>query len=73
MTDPWCQLSWRAAGEFDSTAHQFVNHDTADIIRDFEAFMHIVLGVNPSLKFVLTVSPVPLVATATPEHIINAA
>ena len=61
-----------AAGEFDASKHQFVNYDTADVIRDFEAFMDIVLGVNPSIKFVLTVSPVPLVATATPQHVINA-
>ena len=61
-----------AAGEFDASRHEFVNYDVADIVRDFEAFMAIVHGVNPSMKFFLTVSPVPLVATATPHHVINA-
>ena len=61
-----------AAGRFDAEKHAFINYGVADVVADFEAFMHIVRGVNPDIKFILTVSPVPLVATASSQHVINA-
>ena len=61
-----------AAGTFDPERHEFVNYTCAEVVRDFEAFMEIVRADNPDIKFVLTVSPVPLVATATADHVVTA-
>ncbi|WP_262689819.1 GSCFA domain-containing protein [Kordiimonas aestuarii] len=60
------------AGKFDPERHEFVNYTCADVVRDFEAFMEIVQRKNPDIRFVLTVSPVPLVATATDDHVVAA-
>ena len=61
-----------AAGEFDPDTHVFFNQDTADVIKDMQAFLEIVRQVNPQINVILTVSPVPLVATATNHHVANA-
>ena len=39
---------------------------------DLDRLMSLAREVNPRLRFVLTVSPVPLVATATREHVLVA-
>jgi len=50
-------------GAFDPEAHEFVNfgvEETYGALRDFLARFH---GVNPECRVLLTVSPVPLIAT----------
>jgi len=61
-----------AAGTFDSTKYRFVNLRYAEIRDDLEQFMRRVHSINPGAKFLLTVSPVPLTATATKNHVISA-
>ena len=59
-------------GEFISEQHQFVNFTYDQILADLNATIDAILAVNPKMRFLFTVSPVPLTATAEPEHILNA-
>lgn len=61
-----------AGGVFDATRHRLINLSYPDIITDLEHFLELVHRVNPTLKVILTVSPVPLLATATKDHVIVA-
>ncbi|MDR7154403.1 hypothetical protein J2W40_001215 [Sphingobium xenophagum] len=61
-----------AAGTFDVDKHAFVNLDYEDVLADMSAFIERLKAVNPSVKLLLTVSPVPLVATATDNHVLVA-
>ncbi|MEK0446637.1 MAG: hypothetical protein RLZZ399_1958 [Verrucomicrobiota bacterium] len=54
-------------GIFDASEHIFLNQDASDVVEDMSAFIHELHAVNPGAKVVLTVSPVPLVATAEPD------
>lgn len=53
------------AGDFDPEVHAFRNFTVAEVHADFAAFRELVHRHNPGLRFLLTVSPVPLAATAT--------
>jgi GSCFA family len=59
-------------GEFDPARHAFHNFTLAEVAGDLDQFILLAREINPSLRFVLTVSPVPLVATATGEHVLTA-
>ncbi len=60
------------AGTFDPGVHAFKNFDYDEILADFLAFKSLVAEINPTAKFLLTVSPVPLTATASEEHVLSA-
>ena len=60
------------AGEFDSDRHTFINFSVDQIIADTKTFIAKLREINPDVRIVLTVSPVPLVATATGEHVLTA-
>ena len=60
------------AGEFDAQAHAFVNFGMAQTFEDLAGALEILRRVNPGLKVLLTVSPVPLTATASGEHVLTA-
>lgn len=60
------------AGRFDPTRHQFVNHRFSAILSDMELVIAQLREVNPQLKFLFTVSPVPLTATASGKHVLTA-
>lgn len=60
------------AGAFDPLAHTFVNLSTADVKADLADILDTLAAINPRLRIILTVSPVPLVATATPGHVVAA-
>lgn len=60
------------AGAFDPLAHAFVNLSTADVKADLADILNALAAINPKLRIILTVSPVPLVATATPGHVVAA-
>jgi hypothetical protein len=60
------------AGEFDESAHEFVNFGVADVEQDLHGFLARVWQVNPNLKVLLTVSPVPLIATYGDRHVLAA-
>lgn len=61
-----------AGGEFDSTKHKLVNFSFPEVRKDMEAFFARVRQINPKMQFLLTVSPVPLMATATQQQVIVA-
>lgn len=51
---------------------EFRNFSTAETISDFLEFRKLVKGMNPDCRFLLTVSPVPLTATASSQHVLVA-
>lgn len=59
-------------GEFDASAHRFINFSVADVCADLEAFIAALRRVNPGIKIILTVSPVPLIATMSGRHVLAA-
>ena len=60
------------AGRIDPQVHRFVNFRARDIARDFLTVRKIFRAANPDVKFLLTVSPVPLTATASGAHVLPA-
>jgi hypothetical protein len=59
-----------AAGGMDEQHYEFVNFETHDVIADLEAFISRIQTVNPKCRIILTVSPVPLVATYERRHVL---
>ena len=60
------------AGTFDASVHAFENQDFATIYRNLSLTADLMRTINPRLRFILTVSPVPLTATASDEHVLVA-
>ena len=60
------------AGAFDSDKYRFHNLRHSEIRSDLEAFRQHLLAINPNARILLTVSPVPLAATATDNHVLIA-
>ncbi|MCC6918701.1 MAG: GSCFA domain-containing protein [Alphaproteobacteria bacterium] len=60
------------AGRFDPAAHVFRAQGFAEIAAALAAALDLMRGVNPGLRFLLTVSPVPLTATASGQHVMVA-
>ena len=60
------------AGEFDETRHEFVNFGFMEVLEDFERFREMAKRANPDMRFLVTVSPVPLTATASGDHVLPA-
>lgn len=61
-----------AKGSFDPETMEFFVQTQADVVDDLTAVMALMKTVNPSLKFLFTVSPVPLTATASQDHVLVA-
>ena len=59
-------------GEFDALKYKFVNFDVADVTEDLKQFITLLRSVNQRARIILTVSPVPLVATAEDKHVLVA-
>lgn len=57
-------------GEFSAERYKFENARVGEIIDDLRAFVTELSGINPRAKVILTVSPVPLVATAEDRHVL---
>jgi len=62
----------RGVGEFSNARYEFVNFKVTDVIRDLAWTFNFLRRANPDLRFILTVSPVPLTATASGEHVLTA-
>lgn len=62
-----------AAGEFDKTRYGFHNFTVSEIVGDLEAFLESLVVINPKARMILTVSPVPLMATARADQHVLAA
>lgn len=60
------------AGEYDPDLHEFVNFDVAETVADMQDFLDRLFTVNPLVKVLLTVSPVPLIATYEDRHVLSA-
>lgn len=59
-------------GDFDPDKHRFRNQQFQEILLDLEGAILMMREVNPSLQFILTVSPVPLTATKSNNHVLVA-
>jgi hypothetical protein len=59
-----------SGGVFREDLHQFRNFDVNEITADLEAFFDLLAEVNPNYRAILTVSPVPLIATAEDRHVL---
>ena len=60
-----------AGGEFDSRRHAFRNLRVAEMTADMREAFHFIRSRNPSVRFIVTVSPVPLVATAEDRSVLT--
>jgi hypothetical protein len=60
------------AGRFDPEKHVFVNQSAEDVIADMTAFVRELRQINARAKIILSVSPVPLAATAEDRHVLVA-
>lgn len=58
------------AGKMDPASHEFVNFGVSEVVADMQLFVEKLLGVNPRAKMILTVSPVPLIATYEDRHVL---
>lgn len=55
-------------GSFDPDRHAFHNFDGDETIGDLREFLAKLRAINPAVRVILTVSPVPLIATADNRH-----
>ncbi len=60
-----------AAGTFDGDRHVFQNLSYPEVRDGLERAIARIRRVRPDLRFLLTVSPVPLTATATTDHVLT--
>lgn len=60
------------AGTYDPDKYEFINLDFPTVLRDMQFAINHFTRVNPDIRFVLTVSPIPLTATASGEHALPA-
>jgi len=56
-------------GTFDDTQHELRNLGSAEVRADMEQFLAMARAINPKLEILLTVSPVSMMATATPQQV----
>lgn len=57
------------AGQFDGDAFEFHNFGFSEILADFLAFRKRLMKAKPNVRFLVTVSPVPLTATCSGQHV----
>jgi hypothetical protein len=57
------------AGHYDPQTHAFKNFDMIEVHAAFATFMKRLRKVNRKVRFLITVSPVPLTATASGQHV----
>lgn len=59
-------------GNFDESKHFFHNCTYEDICSDLKTVENLLTEINPTIRVVYTVSPVPLTATASDDHVLMA-
>jgi hypothetical protein len=78
LTETWCSKVDGAAfpvcpgtgvGTFDPDRYAFRNLGVDENIANLDAFLKLAWSLNPALRVIFTVSPVPLAATMEPRHI----
>lgn len=60
------------AGEFDEEKHGFVNQQYPQVIANLKDAINLMRELNKNLRFILTVSPVPLTATKSGNNVVVA-
>ena len=58
-------------GTHDANQHEFMNFSVDQVFEDLDTFIKRLRLVNPASKIILTVSPVPLAATAEHRHVLE--
>jgi hypothetical protein len=61
-----------AGGEVDFARYEYTNFRLTDVVEDLDRFLTRLQKVNPQARTILTVSPVPLVATYEHKHVLVA-
>ena len=61
-----------SAGEYQPGLHDFFNQNISQVIEDLFSFINRIKSMNAKVRFILTVSPVPLAATYEKMHVMNA-
>ena len=69
---PYAACPGTMGGEYDPARHRFVNYRSGQIRTDLEASLALLRRLNPQIHLLLTVSPVPLTATASGQHVLVA-
>jgi GSCFA family len=69
---PYAMCPGTVAGRFDAATHVFCNYDYPRTRAALEEAWALMRGINPGLRLLLTVSPVPLTATASGQHVLVA-
>jgi hypothetical protein len=69
---PYAACPGTLGGTFDADGHRFVNYRASAIRADLEASLDLLRQINPAVRLLLTVSPVPLTATASGAHVLVA-
>lgn len=60
------------AGAYDPARYEFLNFRYPEVMADLEAAWGLIRANNPGARLLLTVSPVPLAATASGQHVLTA-
>jgi GSCFA family protein len=58
-----------AGGDYTPEKYEFVNFTAGEVREDLSAFVRQIRKVNPAVRILLTVSPVPLIATYEDRHV----
>lgn len=58
-----------SGGEYNPDKHQLINLTYEDVVADLQWTIDNLRQINPNMHFLFTVSPVPLMATATSDHV----
>jgi hypothetical protein len=58
------------AGNHDSSIHEFINFNVQEVTDDLRSAIEFIRARNPAARVLLTVSPVPLIATYEPQHVL---
>lgn len=61
-----------AGGTFDPEKHEFHNFTVEETVSDMLEFIDGLREINPTARCIITVSPVPLIATAANRHVLTA-
>lgn len=69
---PFAACPGTLGGAFDPAQHRFVNYRTAAIRQALDDSLALLQMMNPAIHLLLTVSPVPLTATASGAHVLVA-
>lgn len=59
-----------AGGTFDESKYSFKNFTVEEVTNDMLEFIDLLRSVNPKAKLIITVSPVPLIATYEKKHVL---